>query len=94
MVDELTAEETELYNDLAERAGVVARRLLAERGLIYLEDLAAEDARAILRAAWREAARIRFDGEDITELLTEIDAMVASLVMSFPPSGTPPISIH
>lgn len=94
MVDEFTAEETKLYNDLAEQAGVVARRLLADRGLIYLEDLAPEDARANLRAAWREAARTRFDGEDITELLTEIDAMVASLIMSFPASGTPAVSIH
>ena len=53
MAEELTAEETEIYSDLAEQAGVVARRLLAERGLIYLEDLAPEDARLPVRGAAR-----------------------------------------
>ena len=94
MAEELTAEETEIYSDLAEQAGVVAQRLLAERGLIYLEDLAPEDARDVLRSAWREAARTRFDGQDLTELLVEIDAMVASLVMTGCPSEGPPVSIH
>lgn len=63
---------------------MVAGRLLAERGLIYLEDLDPEAARELLRAAWREAARERFSGLDISELDAEIDAMVDSLVMSTP----------
>ncbi|HRO32052.1 MAG TPA: hypothetical protein PLQ03_01425 [Brevundimonas sp.] len=94
MAEELTAEETEIYSDLAEQAGVVARRLLAERGLTYLEDLAPEDARDVLRSAWREAARTEFEGHDLTELLAEIDAMVDSLVMTDPSSCGSPVSIH
>ena len=60
---------------------MVAGRLLAEGGLIYLEDLDPEAARELLRAAWREAARERFAGLDISGLDAEIDAMVDSLVM-------------
>lgn len=67
---------------------MVARRLLAERGLIYLDDLDPQAARELLRAAWREAARERFAGLDISELDAEIDAMVDSLVMVTPaPDG-------
>lgn len=67
---------------------MVAGRLLAERGLIYLDDLNPEAARELLRAAWREAARERFSGLDISELDAEIDAMVDSLVMITPtPDG-------
>ncbi|MET3835799.1 hypothetical protein ABIB58_001140 [Brevundimonas sp. UYEF29] len=94
MAEELTAEEMAIYDDLAEQAGVVARRLLADRGLIYLEDMAPEAARNLLRAAWREAAQKRFDGHDLTELLAEIDAMVASIVMTEPPLPAPGPSIH
>ncbi len=60
---------------------MVASRLLAERGLIYLEDLDPQEARELLRAAWRAAARERFSGLDISELDAEIDAMVDSVVM-------------
>lgn len=81
LTDDLSDEEAEIYQDLAGRAGVVARRLLAERGLIYLEDLDPEAARELLRAAWREAACERFAGLDISGLDAEIDAMVDSLVM-------------
>lgn len=67
---------------------MVASRLLAERGLIYLEDLDPEAARELLRAAWREAARERFSGLDNSELDAAIDAMVDSLVMITPtPNG-------
>ncbi|MBB5738628.1 MAG: hypothetical protein KKC29_00020 [Alphaproteobacteria bacterium] len=52
MADEFTAEETALYDELAERAGEVARRILAERGLIYLDDLTPAAARDLLRIAW------------------------------------------
>ncbi|HAF81403.1 MAG TPA: hypothetical protein DCG66_10365 [Brevundimonas sp.] len=92
MADEITAEETALYEDLAERAGEVARRLLAERGLIYLDDLDPEAARDLLRIAWREAAQTRFEGLDISELHAEIDAMIESLVIT--PQGETLTSIH
>lgn len=93
MTEPLTAEETALYEDLAERAGVVAKRLLAERGLIYLNDLDPEAARDVLRVAWREAAQSRFEGLDVTELHAEIDAMVDSIVMT-PECGASRVSIH
>ena len=88
MAEDLNAEETEIYEDLAERAGVVARRLLADQGLVYLDDLPPEAARELLRIAWREAAQERFQGMNITELHAEIDAMVASLIMADPASGS------
>ena len=53
MAEEFSSEEAEAYADLAERAGVVARRILAERGLVYLDDLDPEAAREVLRTAWR-----------------------------------------
>lgn len=56
MAEEFSSEEAEVYADLAERAGVVARRILAERGLVYLDDLDPEAAREVLRTAWRCAA--------------------------------------
>ncbi|MBA4806908.1 hypothetical protein [Brevundimonas sp.] len=92
MADEITAEETALYEDLAERAGEVARRLLAERGLIYLDDLDPEAARDLLGIAWREAAQTRFEGLDVSELHAEIDAMIQTLVMT--PQGGPFTSIQ
>lgn len=94
VADEFTAEETALYDELAERAGEVARRILAERGLIYLDDLAPEAARDLLRIAWREAAQARFEGQDVSELHAEIDLMVDSLVMSSESGAPAPASIH
>ncbi len=70
-----------IYNDLATRAGVVARRLLAERAVASLDDLDPAGAREVLRTAWREAAQDRFPGLDVTELHAEIDAMVDSRFM-------------
>ncbi|WP_404417794.1 hypothetical protein [Brevundimonas vesicularis] len=94
MAEDVTDEETEIYEDLARRAGIVARRLLAERGLAYLDDLDAEEARDLLRLAWREAAETRFDGLDLNKLHAEIDAMVASLDMTdLAPGATKP-SFH
>lgn len=88
LTENLSDEEAKIYQDLAGRAGVVAARLLAERGLIYLEDLKPEAARELLRAAWREAARERFSGLDISELDAEIDAVVDSLILITPtPDG-------
>ncbi|MDA1322533.1 MAG: hypothetical protein ACT6R7_07480 [Brevundimonas aurantiaca] len=56
--------------------------------MIYLEDLKPEAARELLRAAWREAARERFSGLDISELDAEIDAVVDSLILITPtPDG-------
>nr|WP_314433940.1 hypothetical protein [uncultured Brevundimonas sp.] len=75
-------DEDEVGADLARRAGIVATRLLADRGLIYLEDLAPEDARELLRAAWREAAVDRFGAADSADLLAEVDVMIDSLVMT------------
>ena len=94
VAEDVTDEETEIYEDLARRAGIVARRLLAERGLAYLDDLDAEEARDLLRLAWREAAETRFDGLDLNKLHAEIDAMVASLDMTdLAPGATKP-SFH
>lgn len=71
--------------DIAIRAGVVAKRLLAELGLHYLEDLAPDSARELLRAAWREAAGQMFQGPDLEVVHAEIDIMIDSLDMTEPP---------
>jgi len=71
--------------DIAIRAGVVAQRLLAELGLHYLEDLAPDSARELLRAAWREAAGQMFQGPDLDVVHAEIDIMIDSLDMTEPP---------
>lgn len=72
-------------DDISARAGVVAQRLLAERGLYYLEDLAPDDARELLRAAWREAAEQMFEGPDLDVVHAEINITIDSLDMSEPP---------
>nr|WP_315049805.1 hypothetical protein [uncultured Brevundimonas sp.] len=92
MPEEFSSEEAEVYADLAERAGVVARRILAERGLVYLDDLDPEEAREVLRAAWRCAAEDRFPSQDIAELHEEIDAMVESLIMT--PARPEGVALH
>ncbi|WP_415289042.1 hypothetical protein RSD66_03795 [Brevundimonas sp. S1H14] len=71
--------------DIAIRAGIVAQRLLAELGLHYLEDLAPDSARELLRAAWREAAGQMFQGPDLDVVQAEIDIMIDSLDMTEPP---------
>lgn len=71
--------------DIATRAGVVAQRLLAERGLHYLEDMLPDEARELLRAAWREAAKQMFKGRDLDVVQAEIDIMIDSLDMTEPP---------
>lgn len=76
-------------SDLAERAGLVAKRLLAERGLIYLEDLNPNDCRTLLRSAWREAAAQLFTGADLSLVEAEIDIMIDSLDMTPPPPPMP-----
>lgn len=92
MAEELSDEEAALYDELAEEAGVVATRLLAERGLIYLEDLAPEEAREVLRTAWLEATEARFAGQDLEELRGEIHAMIDSLVIDL--SRPPGVAVH
>lgn len=83
-----TNNEEEILADLGARAGVVAKRLLASRGLIYLNDLNPDDCREVLKAAWREAATDRFPNSDAAELHAEIDAMVESLT-EFPQPDIP-----
>jgi len=94
VAEDLSAEETEIYEDLAERAGTVAHRLLSEQGVSWLDDLHPEAARALLRKAWRAAARDRFGELDISELYAEIDAMVDSLVMTPPPKDKATLILH
>ncbi len=86
--------EAAAYADLAERAGVIAKRLLAERGLIYLEDLDPDTSREVLRAAWQQAARERFPEMDIVELVVEIDAMIDSLIIDVPLAGDVGAAVH
>lgn len=81
-------------NDLAKRAGVVATRMLADRGLIYIEDLDATSSRELLRAAWHEAARDMFAGKDVPELHAEIDSMIDSLNLDPPTSAPLGVPIH
>ncbi|WP_287105437.1 MULTISPECIES: hypothetical protein [unclassified Brevundimonas] len=76
-------------SDLAVRAGRVAKRLLAERGLVYLDDLAPDDCRTLLRAAWREAAAQLFSGADLDLVEAEIDIMIDSLDMTPSPPPMP-----
>jgi len=83
-----TRDEEEIMADLAVRAGIVAKRLLAARGLIYLNDLNPDECREVLKAAWRDAATDRFPNHDVTELHAEIDAMVESLI-DFPQPDIP-----
>ncbi|WP_374321464.1 hypothetical protein [Brevundimonas sp.] len=71
-------------SDLAVRAGRVAKRLLAERGLFYLEDLNPDDCRTLLRAAWCEAAAQLLSGADLSLVEAEIDIMIDSLDMTPP----------
>ncbi len=73
---------------------MVAQRLLAERGLHYLEDLTPDDARALLRAAWREAAEQMFQGPDLDLVRAEIDIMIDSLDMTEPPPPMPRSEMH
>ncbi len=94
MAEELSAEETEIYEDLAQRAGVIAQRLLSEGNLAYLDDLPPEAARELLRSAWRIAAEERFRDLDISELYVEIDAMVDSIVMTGASPSATPLSVH
>ncbi len=75
-------------------AGVIAKRLLAERGLIYLEDLDPDTSREVLRAAWQQAARERFPQMDIEELVVEIDAMIDSLIMDVQLAGDLGAAVH
>jgi hypothetical protein len=51
MDNDLSPEEEVIYIALATRAGVIAKRILSEGGVAYLDDLAAEAAREFLRAA-------------------------------------------
>ena len=87
-------DEAAIYSDLAERAGVIAKRKLAERGLIYLEDLDSDTSREVLRAAWQQAARERFPDMDIGELVVEIDAMIDSLIMDVQLAGEVGAAVH
>ncbi|MBD3833551.1 MAG: hypothetical protein IE910_09425 [Brevundimonas sp.] len=80
--------------DIAARAGVVAQRLLTERGLFYLDDLGADEARELLRAAWREAAEQMFQGPDLDLVRAEIDIMIDSLDMTEPPPPMPRSEMH
>ncbi|MBJ7483509.1 hypothetical protein [Brevundimonas sp.] len=86
--DHATENEDAIMADLLERAGIVAKRLLAERGLIYLNDLNPDESTAVLKEAWHEAARDRFPDADLAELHAEIDAMVESLI-DFPLPDVP-----
>lgn len=70
-----------IFTELAERAGVVARRILSERGVQFLDDLAPDLSREVLRTAWHEAAASRFPDVDVRELYDAIDEMVNSLIM-------------
>lgn len=81
MSDQPSPEEDAILTDLAHRAGRIATRLLETRHVAYLDDLAPQDTRDVLRAAWHAAAAERFAGEDIAELHQEIDAMIDSMVM-------------
>jgi adenine-specific DNA methylase len=83
-----TNAKDDIMADLAARAGVIAKRLLAARGLIYLNDLNPDECRDVLKAAWREAATDRFPEHDVAELHAEIDAMVESLI-DFPQPEIP-----
>lgn len=73
---------------------MVAQRMLGERGLHYLEDLAPDDARELLRAAWREAAEQMFQGSDLNLVLGEVDIMIDSLDMTEPPPPMPRSEMH
>jgi hypothetical protein len=84
----LAGEETPSA-DITTRAGVVAQRMLVERGLHFLEDLSPDDARELLRAAWREAAAQMFRGPDLDVVRKEIDIMIDSLDMTEPAPPMP-----
>jgi hypothetical protein len=76
-----------LYDRLSDRAAVVAKRLVLERGLVTLDDLTPEVSCAVLKAAWREAASDLLPAAPSGPLGAEIDDWVDGLILDVPVSG-------
>ena len=83
MDDELSLEEEAIYSELAQRAGSILQRRLTDDGVAFLDDLPSEQAREVMRSAWREAAAERFGASNVVALFTAIEEMIDSMTMDF-----------
>ena len=81
---------------MAEGAQVIGRALAAGHRprSILVEGKRADEARELLRAAWREAAEQMFQGPDLDLVRAEIDIMIDSLDMTEPPPPMPRSEMH
>lgn len=91
---ELTPEEIDIFHLLAEQAGQVATRLLAERGIDTLQQVTPEAGRRVLRQAWLEVAEVWFAGSGVENLEQVIPEFVEAMIGCCSTVGTPAPTLH
>jgi len=91
---ELTPDEIDIFHLLAEHAGQVAYRLLAERGASHLNDFTADAGRRILRQAWQEVAELYFASENAVDLQSAIPEFVEAMIGCCSTVGAPGPTLH
>jgi acyl-CoA synthetase (AMP-forming)/AMP-acid ligase II len=91
---ELTPDEIDVFNLLAEHAGQVASRLLAERGIERFEQVTAEAGRRVLHQAWQEVAESYFADKDAVNLQAAIPEFVEAMIGCCATVGTPGQTLH
>lgn len=91
---ELSPEEIDVFHLLAEHAGQVAHRLLAERGIEHLEQMTAEAGRRVLRQAWQEVAEAYFTDIEGLDLQSAIPEFVEAMIGCCSTVGTPGPTLH
>jgi len=94
LYSELTPEEVDVFHLLAEHAGQVAHRLLAERGIEHLEQVTAEAGRRVLLQAWQEVAEAYFAHMDGVDLRSAIPEFVEAMIGCCSTVGTPGPTLH
>ncbi len=94
LYSELTPEEVDVFHMLAEHAGQVAHRLLAERGIEHLEQVTAEAGRRVLMQAWQEVAEAYFANTDGMDLKSAIPEFVEAMIGCCSTVGTPAPTLH
>jgi len=94
LYSELTPEEVDVFHLLAEHAGQVAHRLLAERGIEHLEQVTAEAGRRVLLQAWQEVAEAYFASADGVDLQSAIPEFVEAMIGCCSTVGTPGQTLH
>jgi hypothetical protein len=91
---ELTPDEIDVFHRLAEHAGQVATRLLAERGIEHLEQVTAEAGRRVLRQAWLEVAGTWFAEHETIDLQSAIPEFVEAMIGCCSSVGSPGQTLH